>query len=547
MRRRDFIAATGAGIGALWLPPALIGGARAVAAETLVERIDVALKKRLADTALAAAKGGGASYSDVRIGRYLRQFINTREDKVENIVNTESTGVGVRVLADGAWGFAATNTLTEDAVAGATHQALAIAKANAKANAAPVRLAPTKGLGEVQWATPIVRNPMDVPVKDKVDLLLAVNAAAMKAGASFIASNLFQVNEQKYFASTDGSYIDQDIYRIWAPFTATAVDKASGKFRTRDGLSSPMGMGYEFLDPKREHRVELPSGVVVYSDSYDMVADAVAAARDAQAKLKAPSVKPGKYDLVLDPSHLFLTIHESVGHPLELDRVLGYEANYAGTSFATLDKRRDKFRYGSDRVTIVADRIQPRSLGAVGYDDEGVQAKRWDLIKDGILVDYQAIRDQAHILGKTASDGCCYADSWSSVQFQRMPNVSLEAGKAALSPAKMVADVEDGIYIVGRGSYSIDQQRYNAQFGGQLFHEIKGGKVTRMVEDVAYQIRTPEFWNACSAVCDRSDYRLGGSFFDGKGQPSQVSAVSHGSPTARFNGINVINTARSLG
>jgi TldD protein len=325
------------------------------------------------------------------------------------------------------------------------------------------------------------------------------------------------------------------------------VDKASGKFRTRDGLASPMGMGYEFLEPKPEHRVELPTGVVVYSQSYDMLADAVAAAKDAQAKLKAPSVQPGKYDLVLDPSHLFLTIHESVGHPLELDRVLGYEANYAGTSFATLDKRESKFQYGSELVNIVADRTQPHSLGAVGFDDEGVPAQKWDLIRDGVLVNYQATRDQAHILGLDASQGCSYADSWSSVQFQRMPNVSLQAGTTPLAPAQMVTDVEDGIYIVGRGSYSIDQQRYNAQFGGQLFHEIKGGKVTRMIEDVAYQIRTPEFWNACGAVCGASDYRLGGSFFDGKGQPSQVSAVSHGASTARFNGINVINTARSLG
>ena len=546
MRRRDFLVGSGVGIGALLLPP-FSGAARAIAAEELATRLDAGLKKRLADTALAAAKDAGASYCDVRIGRYLRQFVNTREDKVENIVNTESTGLGVRVIADGAWGFAATNTLTEDAVAKAARQALAVAKANARVSSAPVQLAPTKGVGETSWATPIRRNPMQVPVKDKVDLLLAVNAAAMKAGASFITSNLFQVNEQKYFASTDGSYIDQDIYRIWAPFTATAVDKASGKFRTRNGLSSPMGMGYEFLEPKPEHRVELPSGVVVYSDSYDMLADAVAAAKDAQAKLKAPSVKPGKYDLVLDPSHLFLTIHESVGHPLELDRVLGYEANYAGTSFATLDKLKEGFRYGSDQVSIVADRTQPHSLGAVGFDDEGVPAQEWDLIRDGVLVGYEVTRDQAHILGLEASQGCSYADSWSSVQFQRMPNVSLEAGSKPLSPAQMVADVEDGIYIVGRGSYSIDQQRYNAQFGGQLFHEIKGGKVTRMIEDVAYQMRTPEFWNACSAVCDAKDYRLGGSFFDGKGQPSQVSAVSHGSATARFDGINVINTARSLG
>ena len=176
-----------------------------------------------------------------------------------------------------------------------------------------------------------------------------------------------------------------------------------------------------------------------------------------------------------------------------------------------------------------------------------MKTKRWDLVSAGKLVDYQTIRDQAHILGKTESDGCCYADSWSSVQFQRMANVSLAPGKAKLSVADMIKDVENGIYIIGDGSFSIDQQRYNAQFGGQLFYEIKNGKITQQIEDVAYQIRTPEFWNACTAVCDESDYRLGGSFFDGKGQPGQVSAVSHGSSTARFNGINVINTARSLG
>ena len=544
MHRRRFLQASGLGLGTLLLP----AFGRAVAAEVLATQIDVALKKRLADTALAAARDGGASYCDVRIGRYLRQFIITRENTVENVVNTESTGIGIRVLANGAWGFAATSDLGTDAVVAATRQALAIAKANGKAMTEPVRLAPARGVGEVSWATPIARNAMQVPVKDKVDLLLTVNAAALNAGASFMASRMFQVNEQKYFASSDGSYIDQDVHRIWTPFTATAIDKASGKFRTRDGLSSPMGMGYEFLDARPKDRFALPGGVVMYGDSYDRVADARAAARDALAKLKAPSVKPGKYDLMLDPSHLFLTIHESVGHPLELDRVLGYEANYAGTSFATLDKwRSGDFHYGSSQVNIFADKNQPRSLGAVGYDDEGIPTKRWDLIRDGILVNYQTTRDQAHIIDEPQSQGCSYADSWSSVQFQRMANVSLAPGKAELSPARMAADIDNGIYIIGRGSYSIDQQRYNAQFGGQLFYEVKGGKVTGMVEDVAYQIRTPEFWNSCSAICDQRDYRLGGSFFDGKGQPAQVSAVSHGSSTARFNGVNVINTARSLG
>ena len=544
MQRRDFLALGGLGMGSLALP-AWLG--KAVAAEELVTTLDVSIKKQLADAGLQAARAAGASYCDVRIGRYLRQFVMTREDKVQNVVNTESTGVGVRVIADGAWGFAATNGLTTDAVAAAARRATAIAKANARVQAEPVRLAPAPAYGEVSWRTPIKRNAMEVPLKDKVDLLLSVNAAALNAGASFVNSTLFLVNEQKYFASTDGSYIDQDVHRIWAPMTVTAVDKASGKFRTRDGLSAPMGLGYEYLDGDPAQKFVSPNGVVNYGHSYDMLEDAVAAAKQAQEKLKAPSVKPGRYDLVLDPSHTWLTIHESVGHPLELDRVLGYEANYAGTSFATLDKRESGFRYGSDQVTIFADKTQPGSLGAVGYDDEGVKCKRWDLIRDGILVDYQAIRDQAHILGKTESDGCCYADSWSSVQFQRMPNVSLAPGRSKLSVADMIKDVENGIYIIGDGSFSIDQQRYNAQFGGQLFYEIKNGRITGMLEDVAYQIRTPEFWNACVAVCDESDYRLGGSFFDGKGQPGQVSAVSHGSSTARFNGINVINTARSLG
>jgi len=544
LQRRDFLALTGLTAGGLMVP-SFFG--KAVAAEQLLTAIDPALKKRLADDAMNAARAAGASYCDVRIGRYLRQFVITREDKVQNVVNTESTGAGIRVIAGGAWGFAATNDLSPAGVVKAARQAAAIAKANAKVQTAPVQLAKAPGFGEVSWRTPIKKNAMEVPIKDKADLLLGVNAAALGAGASFVNSMLFLVNEQKYFASTDGSYIDQDVHRIWAPMTVTAIDKASGKFRTRDGLSSPMGLGFEYLDGAASGKTVLPNGVTVYGQSYDMREDAIAAARDAQAKLKAPSVKPGKYDLVLDPSHTWLTIHESVGHPLELDRVLGYEANYAGTSFATLDKREQHFQYGSDKVNIFADKVQPGSLGAVGYDDEGVKTKQWDLIKDGKLVDYQAIRDQAHILGKTESDGCCYADSWSSVQFQRMANVSMAPGRSPLSVADLIKDVENGIYIIGDGSFSIDQQRYNAQFGGQLFYEIKDGKITRMLEDVAYQIRTPEFWNACSAVADERDYRLGGSFFDGKGQPGQVSAVSHGSSTARFDGINVINTARSLG
>ncbi|KAA2285053.1 TldD/PmbA family protein [Arenimonas fontis] len=543
MDRRDFLTISGLGLAGLLMPYS-----RAIAAEELVGGgLDPAIKKAMADAGLQAARDAGASYCDVRIGRYLQQFVITREDKVQNVVNTESTGTGIRVIANGAWGFAATRDLSPQGVAAAARQAVAIAKANSRLQAKPVQLAPVKGVGEVSWRTPIRKNAMEVPLKEKVDLLLGVNAEAQKAGADFVNSILFLVNEQKYFASTDGSYIDQDVHRIWAPFTVTAVNKETGKFRTRDGLSAPMGMGWEYLEGDPSQKYVLPNGVVCYGRSYDMIEDARFAARQAREKLSAPSVEPGKYDLVLDPSHLWLTIHENVGHPLELDRVLGYEANYAGTSFATLDKRESGFRYGSEIVNLFADKTQEGSLGAVGYDDEGVKTKRWDLVKDGILVNYQAIRDQVHILGETESHGCCYADSWASVQFQRMANVSLAPGKSKLSVADMIKNVEKGIYIIGDGSFSIDQQRYNAQFGGQLFYEIRNGEITRMLEDVAYQIRTPEFWGACSAICDESDYRLGGSFFDGKGQPSQVSAVSHGSSTARFDGMNVINTARNIG
>ena len=541
---------TGLAAGALFLPsfPSL-GGTPVDPARLLEPGLDPAIKKRLADAALNAAKAAGATYADVRIGRYLNQSIFTREKQVQNIASGESFGAGVRVLAGGTWGFAATNTVTEASLAKTAQLAVAIARANGKVQKEKVQLAPQKGFGEVSWKTPIQQNAFEVPIAQKVELLLAANAKALDNGASFVNSSLFQINEQKYFASTDGSYIDQDIHRIWPTFSVTAIDRSTGKFRGRDALSAPMGLGYEYLTPQTADKIAGPvgTGLIGYRNSYDMLADAALAAKQVKEKLTAKSVTAGKYDLVLDPNHLGLTIHESVGHPLELDRVLGYEANYAGTSFATLEWKAKNLPYGSKLVNIVADKLQPGSLGAVGYDDEGVKTKRWDLIKEGTLVNYEKIRDQAHIVGQTESDGCCYADSWDSVQFQRMPNVSLQPGKAKLSVDEMIKNVDKGIYIAGRGSYSIDQQRYNFQFGGQVFYAIEKGQITGMIEDVAYQANTQEFWNSCTAICDESDYRLFGSFFDGKGQPSQVSAVSHGSATTRFNGVNVINTARKIG
>lgn len=544
MKRRDFIYLTGMGTAATLLPGIPVFG-NPIAPERALERIDPALKKQMADVALNAARSKGASYTDVRIGRYLNQFVVTREDKVENIVNTESYGMGIRVIANGAWGFAATDKLDKDSIARAAELAVATAKENSRLLSEPVTLAPQKGYGEVSWKAPIEKNSFEVPIKEKVDLLMNVNSAAMKAGADYVTSILFLVNEQKYFASTDGSYIDQDIHRIWPTFFTTKIDAATGKFETRNALSAPMGMGYEYLNARPQDKI---NGVTtLYKGRYDMIEDARAAGAQAGEKLKAKSIEPGKYDLVLDPSHLWLTIHESVGHPTELDRVLGYEANFAGTSFLTLDKwESKKFNFGSKLVNIVGDKTQVGSLGAVGYDDEGVGCGKWDIIKDGTLVNYQTIRDQAHILGLPASQGCCYADNWSSVQFQRMPNVSLQPSKEKKSIDDLIKNVEKGIYIVGDGSFSIDQQRYNFQFGGQLYYEIKNGKLGNMVRDVAYQANSQDFWNACSGIADESDYRLGGSFFDGKGQPGQSSAVSHGSSTSLFKGINVINTARNI-
>jgi TldD protein len=545
LKRKDFLQLSAMGVGGMMLPDLGLFGRSIDPSQLLNDGMDVSLKKQLADVALNAARAKGATYADVRIGRYLNQFVATRENRVQNVANSESFGVGIRVLADGCWGFAASNRVTKDDVARTAERAVAVAKANAKIGSDPVQLAAQKGFGDVTWKTPIEKNAFAVPVKDKVDLLLSVNAAAMSAGATFVNSVILAVNEQKFFASTDGSYIDQDIHRLFPNFTVQKVDRASNKFESRKSLSSPVGMGYEYLTPKPGSSV---SGIVTrYKDRYDMLDDVKNATAEVLQKVNAKSVEPGKYDLILDPSHLWLTIHESVAHPTELDRVLGYEANYAGTSFLTLEKLRSKdFHFGSKHVNIVADKLQPGSLGAIGYDDEGVPAKKWDIIKDGVLVNFQAIRDQAHILGLKESQGCCYAQSWNDVQFQRMPNVSLQPGKEKMSVDDIIKNTAKGIYIIGDGSFSIDQQRYNFQFGGQSFYEVKEGKIVGMLKDVSYQANTQEFWNSCSAIADESDYRLGGAFNDGKGQPGQSNAVSHGSSTTKFDGVSVINTARKI-
>ena len=493
--------------------------------------------RELAMLALDAARSAGAEYADVRISRNRVQSISTRERRVQGLSDNETFGFGVRTLVGGAWGFAASSDLTRDEVARIARQSVAQAKANRASLVKPVALAPAPVTKDATWRSPVKTDPFDIAIEDKVALLLAANEAALKVqGSRFVNSAMFFLREEKTYANSEGSFTVQTIYRASPTMTVTAVSPDFSDFQSRQSTDiAPMGRGYE-------HVVDAK-----------LVENAPRWAEEAVQKLSAKPVEVGRYDLVLDPTHLGLTIHESIAHPTELDRVYGYEANYAGTSFVSPpEERLGKFRYGPEFMNIQGDRMQDGSLGAVGWDDEGVQPETFLIIKNGIVNDYQTTREQANWLdwwykqqGKpTRSHGCSYAQSWADVQFQRMPNVSLLPGEKNLKWDDLIAATDRGIAIIGDGSFSIDQQRYNAQFGGQLFYEIKGGKITGMLKDVAYQMRTPEFWNAMDMIGGKDSYWLWGAFGDAKGQPTQANAVSHGCPPTRHRGINVINTGR---
>ena len=509
--------------------------AAAAAADQRAEPGDPNVKE-LALLALDAARSAGATYADIRFTRNRTQSLFTREQRVQGLVDNETMGFGVRALVSGAWGFAASREMSRDEVARVARQAAQQAKANSVTVVRPVVLAPVSATPNGSWRTRIEIDPFNVPVEDKVGMLLTANAAALKAGARFVNSSMFFLREEKTFASTDGSFIVQTIYRTQPSMTMTAVSSDGTDFQTRQSAEvAPMGRGYEHVRDAR------------------LVENAGRWASEAVQKLSARPVEVGRYDLVLHPSHLWLTIHESVAHPTELDRALGFEANYAGTSFvAPPEAVLGKLRFGSRLMNIRGDRSEPGSLGAVGWDDEGVKPDSFDIVKDGLFVDYQTTREQAPYLadyyrraGKPArSHGCSYAQTWADVQFQRMPNVSQLPGSKDLSYEDLIAATDRGIAIIGDGSFSIDQQRYNAQFGGQLFYEIKGGKVVGMLKDVAYQMRTPEFWAGLDMIGGRRSYMLYGAFNDGKGQPSQSNAVSHGCVPSRFRNVNVINTGR---
>jgi TldD protein len=491
--------------------------------------------KELAMLALDAAKSAGAGYADIRFVRNRNQNISTREQRVSGVSDNETYGFGIRTLVNGSWGFAASRDLTRDEVSRVAKQAVAQARANRSALVRPVVLAPTPPVTGT-WNSPLEIDPFAVAIEDKVGLLLSANQAALAVkGAKFCSSSMFFLREEKTFASTEGSFTVQTIYRTLPSMTVTAT--GNGDFATRESVEvAPRGLGYEHVRDSQ------------------LVTNASKWADEAVQKLTAKSVDVGRYDLVLHPSHLWLTIHESVAHPTELDRAMGYEANYAGTSFvAPPEKVLGTLKYGSELMNIRGDRTQVGSLSACGWDDEGVKPEDFDIIKNGVFVDYDTTREQAlwldwyyKKLGKTTrSHGCSYAQTWSAVQFQRMPNVSLQPGTKDLGWDDLIAATDRGIAIIGDGSFSIDQQRYNAQFGGQVFYEIKGGKIVGMLKDVAYQMKTPEFWASLDMVGGPKSYFMGGAFNDAKGQPVQVNAVSHGSPVARFHNVNVINTGRT--
>jgi TldD protein len=537
--RREFVKTTSVAAAAIAGLAAVPAAARAAILETapsLSPRLDDPDLKALAHLALDAARSAGASYADVRFARNRTQSLFTREQRVQGLVDNETQGFGIRALVNGAWGFAASREITRDEIARVARQAALQARANSATLVRPVVLAPVTAVPDGAWRTPIEIDPFSVAVEDKVAVLLGANAAALKAGARFVNSSMFFLREEKTFASSDGSYIVQTIFRTQPRMTVTAVSSDQSDFQTRSSNEiAPMGRGYEHVRDAK------------------LVENASRWAAEAVQKLSAKPVEVGRYDLVLHPSHLWLTIHESVAHPTELDRALGFEANYAGTSFvAPPAKVLGKLKFGSPLMNIRGDRSQPGSLSAVGWDDEGVKPESFDIVKNGIFVDYQTTREQAPYLADyykesgrpVRSHGCSYAESWSDVQFQRMPNVSLLPGARDLSYEDLIAATDRGIAIIGDGSFSIDQQRYNAQFGGQLFYEIKGGKITGMLKDVAYQMRTPDFWGALDMIGGKSSYHLGGAFNDAKGQPSQVNAVTHGCVPSRFHDINVINTGR---
>lgn len=476
---------------------------------------------------LEAAKRAGASYADVRVEKLRFQAVPFRDDYVLGVHESESAGVGVRVLVDGVWGFAATYKLDAVEVARSAKRAVEVARANKKIIAQPVELAPVPA-AKGSWTSPHKIDPFTIPVKDKAEQLIAAGKAALAVGKAagrkvIVTGSTIFIRQEKLLGSSEGTLLRQVFLRGQPNIEVDAIDPSTSAFEraSSDSIIPAQQIGWEVTE---QHKL-------------DDVARTVA--ERALRRLGAAPVEPGRYDLVIDPSNLWLTIHESVGHPTEFDRILGYEANFAGTSFIRPTDL-GQLRYGSEIVNLVADRTQPGALGSCGWDDDGMAADKWDLVRGGTLVGVQTTREQPAWQKGIAPHAGSYAQSWADVPFQRMPNVSLEPGAKPLSPEQLLADTKRGIYVTGHGSWSIDHQRYNFQFTAEAFTLIENGKLTRPVGKIAYQSNSLDFWRSCDAICDAKNYQLGGSLSDGKGEPLQLNPVSHGCSTARFRGVNVI-------
>jgi TldD protein len=487
----------------------------------------------MADAALQRAADLGAEHADFRAERIRDQQIGLSDGNLETLYDADDVGLAVRVVVDGTWGFASAADLTAEAAVRAATAAVDVARVAAAVNTERIELAPEPAHGEVSWVSAYQVDPFGVGVADKIALLQQWSAGLLaRDGIDHVDASLLQVKECKFY-SDGATTATQQRVRLHPSLTAVAVP-ADGRFETMTTLAPPVGRGFEFLDP---------AGPA--DGRWDFAAELAELPELLAAKLAAPSVEAGRYDLVIDPTNLWLTIHESIGHATELDRALGYEAAYAGTSFATPD-RLGTLQYGSPLMRVTADRTAEHGLATVGYDDEGVAAQSWDLITGGVLTGFQLDRRMATVLGSGdgASNGCAFADSPGHMPIQRMANVSLQPADGGPSTADLIAGVEHGIYVVGDKSWSIDMQRYNFQFTGQRFFLISHGRLAGQLRDAAYQATTTEFWNSMEAVGGPQTYVLGGAFNCGKGQPSQVAPVSHGCPAVLMRGVRILNSVQ---
>lgn len=488
--------------------------------------------RALADAALTEA--AGCQGAELRVERIRSQTVRLHDAHPETTADDTDFGMGVRVVVDGAVGFAATVDVRPEEAANLVRRARDMAAVTSRAGGGRVELAPEPGHGDVTWSSEFTVDPSTVPLADKV-ALLAEWSRRLEAHpvVSHTSASVLAVSEQTYLADLQGTRATQHRVRLQAQLEALAL--ADGGFETMRTLAPPVGRGWEFLDGSAA------DGAWHWDSELAELPELLA------EKVGSPSVDPGTYDLVIDPSNLWLTIHESIGHATELDRAVGYEAAYAGTSFATFDKL-GTLAYGSPVMHVTGDRTVPHGLATVRIDDEGVEGQSFDLVRDGTLVGYQLDRSIAAAMGFDRSNGCAFADSPMHVPIQRMANVSLaHAGPGGPSTEDLIAGVDRGIYVVGDKSWSIDMQRYNFQFTGQRFYRIENGTLAGQVRDVAYQATTTDFWGAMEAVGGESTWVLGGAFNCGKGQPGQVAPVSHGCPSVLVRGVRVLNTRQESG